>query len=231
MRILDNNLTLSSTLSATGTNTSYPLANLKSPFLEELWKGIDTDETITINFGSNKTIDCVYLGYTNATAITVKLYDSNDSLLSTITVSPVFFGEVFSTIVGVRYATIRLQSSEIVYCGNIGIGNSYTITNPAMGVSPKIIDNSVIVTNSKGQTLKNKIPVLREYETTHENMDVNVFNEVIAIVSDNIQPIWVDIYEQAHAKIPPMYASISMNNDTSQSWQRYTCKLTFTEAK
>lgn len=230
MRILDTNLTLTSTLTATGSNTSYPLDNLKSPFLEELWKGLDLDETITINFGANKTVDCIYIGYTNATAITLKLYDVSASLLATINVDPIFCGEVFTSIVGVRYATIRLESTEIVYCGNIGIGDSYKITNPTMGVVTKLVDNSIVVRNAKGQTLKNKIPILRSYETTHQAMDVDTYNEVVAIISDNTMPVWVDIYEQAHEKIPPMYSTIS-SDDYSQSWGRYSMKLNILEAR
>jgi hypothetical protein len=231
MRILSDNYSLTSTFSSTGTNTSYPLANLKSPFLEEIWKGLDADETITINFGTSKPVDCVYLGYTNATSITVKLYNSSDVLLYTIAVSAVSLGAVFSTVQSVRYATVRLQSGETVYCGNIGIGDSYVMPNPIMGVVEKPIDNSIIIRNAKGQTLKNKIPVLRGYDLSFGAMLIDSYNEVKALITDMDTPVWVDIYEQAHAKIPPVYALVTIDKDPSQSWGRYACSIKIEEAR
>lgn len=230
MIILDDNYVLSSTLSATGENENYPVTNIKHPFLEKIYKGNDSDETITINFGEDKTVDCCYVGLTNATTLTLRLYSSIGSLMSTKTLEPTYNCLKFTEINMVRFVTIQAQGASTIFIGSIGVGKSYKMPNPNMGVCENIIDNSITVTNAKGQTLTNKITPLRSIPLSFTTTSVDVYNQVKAIAVDNDRPIWCDVFELAHTRIPPMYARIKFS-EPKQDYGRYTFNFDLTEAR
>jgi hypothetical protein len=230
MRILFDNYLIDSTLTATNTNPSYPLANLKHEFIEKIYKGTGTNETVGINFGDDKTVNCCYVGYTNGTAFTLKLYNSADALLSTKVLETTYNCLTFPAVIGVRYASLQIVAPETVYVGNVGIGFSYEMPAPNMGVVEKLVDNSIVVTNARGQTLINKITPLRNVPTSFTTTSQDVYNQVKMFINDNDRPVWVDVFENNHPRIPPIYGRVSFT-EQKQAYGVYRFNLDTLEAR
>ena len=230
MRILFDNILLSSTLSSINPNVSYPIDNIKDDFLKVIYKATATTDTVTIDFASIKSIDCFYIGFTNASGITLRLYSALDVLLATKTINPATSGGVFSQVNDAAYATVSLSATDNLYIGSIGIGNTYTMPNPLNSVIKKKVDNSKNYISPDGQYSVNRIPWLRSVETKHYVIGIDLYNEIYALFSGIEHPVWVDVYEELNSAINPMYSIVSFDPD-SQSWYKYLFNIKSTEPR
>ena len=230
MRVLPNNLVIDSTLSATNANVSYPIANIKHYFLKKIFKATDASTTITATFDTVQNIDCCYIGYTNATVATLKLYSASSVLLATKTINVSTNGGIFSTVQGVKYVTLDLASASNVYLGTFAVGDSYTMPDPDNNIIKGLLDNSTSYSSTDGQYALNKTQWLKKLELSFTIVGIDLYNEIYALFSQVDRPIWVDIYEELNNAINPYYAQVEFEED-SQSWHKYTFKLTCTEAR
>ena len=231
MRVLFDNLIYDATLTANNANGSYPVTNLIAAAVKKIYKSTSTSSEITIAFDDAKTIDSFYLAYTNATSITMSLYNSSDSLLYSTTITTDKLGKVFTPIDNVSYIVVNLGSSETLYIGTVGVGKSYTMPDPDNGIVTKPIDNSTREFSTGGQLFINRIPVRKTFDTTISNILVDDYNAIFALWANLKHPAWVDVYEETSGIINPMVSDIVMDAEPTQSWKRYSLTLTFTEVK
>lgn len=84
MKILFGNLLESATLSSLHAEDAYPVTNLISPFLRQVYQADNPADEITIAFDEDVQIDSIFWGFTNAKRLRVNLYDSADNLLEVI---------------------------------------------------------------------------------------------------------------------------------------------------
>ena len=230
MRILFDNELINAVVTYVTENPNYPLFNLKDNFLKRIYKGTDLSEIITITFSTARSIDCCYIGYTNANTATLRLYSVTSVLLDTQTVNIANNGGVFSTVENVKYCTLTLGATANVYIGTIGIGDSYTLPDPLNNVMKDYIDNSSEYLSKDGQYAKNKIQWLKKVETDHYVLSMDDYNIIYALFADNERPVWVDIYESLDYGISPFYAKIDFKAN-NQSWRKYNFSVTSTEAR
>lgn len=230
MRILFNNEAIASTNTSLHENSSYPLSNIKHNFLKKIYKSTETSDVITLTFLGDKTINCCYLGFTNATSATLRLYTSLGVLLSTHVLNVGTNGGYFGSVSGVRYCTLTLSSTELIFIGNIGIGNSYKLPDPRNNIIKGKVDNSNTFTSKDGQFSQNKIPWLKRVSTDHHAIGIEAYNEIYALFADIERPVWVDIYEELDYGILPFYATIEFK-EKDQSWRKYDFGITTTEAR
>jgi len=83
MKILFENLLSQAILSATDTNTNYPIANLYHPFLRRRWQSNSNTDTITIDATGAVLINSIYLGAGNVVKVNatpVADYENNRML-------------------------------------------------------------------------------------------------------------------------------------------------------
>ena len=84
MKILFDNKILDATISALYDSTTYPAENLKSVFLHQKFQSTENNDTLTVTFDDNVSVDSFFWGFTNMTAMEVRFYDDTDTLLERI---------------------------------------------------------------------------------------------------------------------------------------------------
>jgi hypothetical protein len=234
MKILFVNDLLTATLSALHADASYPVANLASVFLKKIFKSTQNTDSITLQWAADKIVSCVYAGFTNATAIQARLYNSSDTLLSTINLTASDPGLAFAAVATVRKAVVDITSpgGTDAYLGSIGIGLAYTMPDPLADWTPGGLDNSTKIRSSDGQVLINKVPPLRALDL---NFQVSTYEEYAAIkvlVEATSRPVFVDPFELAHTKYLPMYADLDGGfANPGKNDRRFNFSLNLVEAR
>lgn len=84
MKILFDNLLEDGTLTSLNAEEAYPVSNLISPFLRQIYQASAANDTITLEFDSDQIVDSIFWGFTNARRMRVNLYDSADVLLEAV---------------------------------------------------------------------------------------------------------------------------------------------------
>jgi hypothetical protein len=233
MKILLVNDILTATLSALHVSANYPVENIQSPFLKKIFKSTASADTITALWSADKTIDCIYLAHTNAVTISVKLYDSNNSLLKTISMTSADLGTNFTAITGVRKATIELTAtSDPVYIGAIGAGANYSMISPLSDFIPGSVDYSSTTRSSDGQVQINKISPLAQIVFNFITCDYALYETIRALIDAVSQPVFVDPFSLSHTTLAPFYSCIDGGfSNPGRDDRAYIFTLTFTEAR
>lgn len=93
LRIVSDNLTLSSTITLTSGSTAagFSLDSLKTFKKGSVWRSVGTTATVQVAFSSDKTVGCVAMPFCNLSktaTMTVQLYNSGGTLVATYTSNP-----------------------------------------------------------------------------------------------------------------------------------------------
>lgn len=231
MKILFNNTVWDSTFSALHANTNYPLTNLNHQFLELPFMSMADNDVITITFPAAQTIDCVYVGFTNAAAIDVELYNNSGILITTKELSMSKLGGVFVPVAGVRsLKVIAATTGDPLYLGTVAAGLSSSVGTMINGIVKGKVDNSTTTSSARGQTLKNKVAWLKKVPVQLFCKGVDEWNAVYALFADNRRPVFVDVYESLDNAINPFYANVELEPG-QQSWKVYKYNVIATEAR
>ena len=246
MRILFDSLLSDASLSAGGTSLNYPLANLNHAFLKKKFQqivdgssGMPDSDALTLTWNTDQVIDSIFVGYSNATLFTLKLYDSADTLLSTQTFTDAEMGKVFTAVSDVRYAKLLMDdetgsSAMTVYLGGLGIGVSYVMPDPINDWSFGQVDNSIGTTTLDGQVLGQYIEPLKVHPFNFKTSSRATFFEVYGKIKTlgKYTPIFYAPFESAMATVPAMYAIIEGGFESpSKDDNIFSFSLTFSEAR
>ena len=246
MKILFNNLLSSATLSALGASVNYPLANLNHPFLKKKFQqsvdgssGMPDASALTLTWPSDQTIDFIAAGYSNATAFTLKLYDSADALLSTVTFTNAEMGATFTAVTGVRSAKLLLDDESgdnpmTVYLGGLGIGLATDIGRPIYDWTPEYLDNSFGANSLDGQTQGQYIEPLRNPKFSFITASKTLVDAVRSGVNTlgRYGAVWVIPFAAALTTEKPLYCTIPDGVESpGRDGLLYTFSLTFQEAR
>jgi hypothetical protein len=234
MKILFSNLLLTvSTLSALHTNADYLVANLAHPFLKKIFKSAAASDSVTLTWATSQVINCIYLGFTNATTLVAYLYDVSDTLLSTIALTASDPGKSFAAVAGVRKAVITITvGSGVVYLGTIGIGAGYTMPDPIADWKDASLDNSARIRSPDGQSMMNKIPPLRLFASNFKVREYETYLAIKDLVDAVSHPVFADPFELAHDKYLPLYCDIDGGFGNPMKGDRqFTFSLNFLEAR
>lgn len=230
MRILFQNDAINAALSALHVDSNYPLSNLNHSFLKKIFKSTQNTDTVTITFSTVKSINCVYVGFTNATSITARMYDISSVLLSTEILNMDKPSSVFTPVGSVKYITLTFAAAAAVYVGTIGTGLNYTMPNPNATVVKDYVDNSSENSSADGQYMINKIEWLRKVPASFYVYDLDEYNLIYAAFSSVDRPVWVDFYEETVNAINPIYGIVKLG--TPKKTERiFSFDLTVTEAR
>ena len=231
MRILFNNLIYSSTLTADTVNANYPLTNLQNDSIKKIYKSTTTGAVITATMSSVGSINCAYMGYTNATAATLAMYSSGNVLLGTVALDVTKGGKSFTTVSSVSYVKLTLAGSDTVYLGGFGFGLNYKMPNPTNDLVLKPIDNSTRNYSDDGQLYINRVNILHQLDVTYSLESIDTYNAIMAKWEALIHPAWVEPYEENTGMINPMFCDITMDDSPTQSWKYYTWAHNYREVR
>lgn len=84
MKILFENQVLAADITTVNSSSNYPVDNLKSPFLRKRYQSASSEDTITINFGSEKPISSLFWGYANLDKMNVTFKNNEGDILDYI---------------------------------------------------------------------------------------------------------------------------------------------------
>lgn len=84
MIILFDNLMEAGTLSAVNADENYPVSNLISPFLRQIYQSTGNTDTITLELTEDANVDALFWGFTNVNTMIVSFFDSTDTLIELI---------------------------------------------------------------------------------------------------------------------------------------------------
>lgn len=231
MRILFDNEIFDATLSADTVNANYPVTNLQNESVEKIYMSTTTTAVITATLSATGTVNCAYIGNTNATTATLALYDSSDTLLDTITLDTSRGGCSFTAVDSVSYVLLTLAGSDTIYLGAFGFGDNYTTPDPQNDVVSKPIDKSTRNISNGGQLYINRVGIRHQLDITYGYQAIDKYNEILALWEDLEHPVWVDVFEENTGMINPMWCDMTMDDSPERSGGLYTWTHTFEEIK
>jgi hypothetical protein len=236
MKILYKNELENASLSATNENTSYPVANLTDRFLEKIFKSSSTSSVVTITFPVNTNISAIALGLIGATNGTYTLKNSagtsvlNGSLSMAYTTDITYFTETACRSIELTFNGASEFSMGGVSAG-VPINISYWNINPRFDYYTR--DEINIVT--RGQSLGYQSAPLLRYRTTVAEISTALRTQLWAMTDyvGNFKPFYVDIYEDAHDEIRPIYCLFNGDGQyVRDSFAKdYSTSLIFEEVK
>lgn len=248
MKILFENLLHTATLSAGGTSVNYPPTNLKHHILKKKFQqtvaisggSMSDADALTLTWAADKTIDFIAVGYTNAATLTLKLYDSSDTLLDTQVFTSPSLGKSFTAVAGVRYVKLLMHDGSAdnpmtLYLGGLGIGQGYTMPYPRYEWGNGLLDNSFGDVTIDGQVSGQYVEPLRILKFSFVTPDRYVFLYILGQVKafGKYTPLWLLPFPDALATVPALYATIpgGLENQDRDDARQYTFDLTFQEAR
>ena len=217
MRFLYDNLIKYGEISATNSDTSFPISNVTHKFLMKKFQtltGFTTSEiTITLNDVSD--INCIALGFHNAQAATYELRNSSSTLLSSGSLNTTYSTDMthFATVSNVKTIIIDIDagsSATEAYIGGISVGKSLVFElinqNPPMSLPSNDKSNQT----EGGQVTGKKTKRLRGYQVPFDVISNSQYNEIQEHFNLNgsVYPVYLDIFEESHDFIQPLYCVV-----------------------
>ena len=215
MRILFDNYALAATVTSLDASGNYPPTNLVHPFLRKRYQNITGDDTITFQFETDRTVNCIYFGYHNADQeelltedgevittegdevlllasanINYYLYSYSGTLLYSGTINMVnqFEAIHFDDVPLVRRVTVETEWSGLGlsgYLGAVGIGQDYEMPGADSEWMNGLEDNSIVMRSDVGQYLQNYV----EPQDTRSFVWSGVLPAEYLVIKDSIKTI------------------------------------------
>lgn len=241
MIFLFENKLLDSSVSSLYANTNYPASNLLSPFLYKKYKATTFSDTIRVVLPKNKSVDCFFYGYSNASSMTIRLYDNTSALLLTKTVDcagntkilksgSVYFDKITVRIIEIDASCIV---TEDLYIGGIAIGEGVYDVLPSATFAKSFSEKSTKSASDYGQVSYQYIPSLLVYTLSYQAVIRDIYHGII----DKFYPvgsgfIWIDITEDNHNVYQPMYCTTDFISSAERTEnERITFNIKFLEAR
>lgn len=239
MRILyDNQLFKASSLVCPTENANSPASNLIDQYLKKRFNSIGNSCQVTAVFDEAVSISSFAIGEHNISAGELKAYDLGDTLLGTVALCYKNNRDMcyFTQIDGVRKIVFDFATTDFhVKIGGISVGNY--IQYPYMNPNPEIGRVlSSVQTSSTGGQINGRLGVMQKTPTINiETLDYTLIAETDAMIQNNqtVLPLWLDMFEESHNLIQPMYAVYNTSTvpvqKTSEQGLYYDLTLQFKE--
>lgn len=221
MIFLFKNELLDATITSLYANTNYPVSNVQSPFLYKKYKANTYNDTLTITLPRNITIDCFFYGYSNATSMTVRLYDNTSTLLKTITVDctgstrQLKSGSAYFDPLTVRIIEIDTACPVIedLYIGGLAAGTGLYDMLPLINFDKSFSDPSSKDSSDYGQVSYQYVPSLLVYSLSFQGIKRELYHTLVnAFLPAGSGFIWADITEDNHTVYQPIYCTTDFIN-------------------
>lgn len=240
MRILYDNIMKNASLVATNEDPNYPIGNIVHRFMRKYFKSTTTSSVITATCNADVTVNCIFIGYHNATSGSLVLKDDEGTTLSTITLTSISgvdpYVLYFTEEDEARTIVLTLNSTtDNLYAGNMAIGDYLTMP----GMNPeatfgRVINSSINETDDGYLTGFNRA-VLLNPQFSFPVVDQTELNSIISMIEDigYSVPIWMDAYEDDDT-LDPLYCRVSAFDTPkklAQNGRLYSLGMTFKEIR
>ena len=236
MKVLFENKLKTATFSSLNENTSFPLVSLVHQFLRYKYKATTFEDTITITLPAAVNVNSFWFGYSNATAMTIRLYSNALVLLRTITVNCTYDNgaEYFAETTGVRVIEIDASCavSSDLQIGGVAIGMATSIPFPIANFEPIMTQNIKNDETESGQVLSRYIEPLLKYDLSYSAITKsgyeNIFDSFYSVGNGHV---WCDITDGDHSIFKPLYSVTNLVESPNKSNGKISFKITFLEAR
>ena len=239
MRILATKICEDATITSTDESANYPASNLCHQFLRNRWQPIaDGTQTITMDWSSVQSINCVFVGYISSTTtnLDIKIYNGSGLVetLSSVDISDGNGAYYFSqTHVDIVSLELIATGSGTMYIGGAEPGVYYQMPRQTSAHPEGRQDNSITSVSEWGQAQQYRVPWLDRCTYSWAGQLRSVWQEVVA----QLEPIgvggtlWVDFYEGDHSIKIPGYYRLAAFPDYTNNGHRYSFSIGLVEAR
>lgn len=236
MKVLFENKLIGSMFAAPNENTSFPATSLVHQFLRYKYKATTFEDTITITMPRNAAGNSFWFGFSNAVAMTVRLYSDALVLLETITVdcSRDNGAEYFPEHSNIRVIEIEAETSveRDLQIGGVALGVAVNMPLPTATFARNIVQNSENDSTEDGQVASKYVEPITVYDLPYAGVLRDDFHDII----EQFQRVgrghvWCDITDEAHEIYKPLYCTTNMIDSPARVDGRCSFKITFTEAR
>lgn len=240
MKALITDLAKTATVSALHETLTYPPINVIDTFLDLPFVSVLDTDTLTVDLGSDKVLDSVFIAGCNATSVTVLI---RNAALSTVynQVKPIpnaSNGIYPGTVTG-RYISITGTAVGSTYFKikkvSVGVVEDFGEVIAGFGLPTR--NATSIARSATGQTIANMAPSLRAREITipvlRKDGGRARAQEIINILSSlgPGQPIFWDITAEDQEYEETIYAIMEGDLDPTDNGTHYRIPITLLEAR
>ena len=235
MKVLFDKIARYATITSEQEDVNYPAVNLAHQYATVYYKSTSFDDVITMMFDDQRPVNSIFFTYSNASSMTVKLYQWDGVLLDTITVDcshasgSAYFDEQL-----VRWAVIKASApvTEDLRIGSIEFGVARDFPLPTANFVPVYESKSTMEESDQGQVSFQYIEPRKKYVTKYQGVVKETYLEVLEMFKPvDRGHIWVDITEEDHNVYLPLYCVTNLIENGERIEDRVSFTLTITEAK
>jgi len=236
MRILTKNIIEdNSSIVMTNADANYPVEALYSNMLEEITQASAGSTLITVGFAADQSVDSIFLGYHNASSITVVLLDQVDVILHTEVFSfPLQRARKYITLLtNVRKIEITINSSAgNVFIGGVMCGKYTQCNNISSPFNIDYLNTSVFEQTDGGQVLFREGLRLAAFNIVL-NKNTDAQHDTFVAAYDQVlsgKTFWLDRNEDRELRLP-MFGFFNGDLSTSEGNEFIDITTSFKEAR
>ena len=240
MKVLVTNYAKTSTITALDASVSYPAENVAHVFLDKIFISELITDTLTVDFGSDKSVNCVFIAGCNATSV--------DVVIKNAALAPVYTGTtaitadeivIYPGTVTGRYLTITgtAVGSDYFKIKGVGVGVYVDLGTRSFQSDLPITNATTMTTSPYGQMLANRAPTLRSRSVSisvpRKESGFSLANSIRDTFKDiglGLPAYW-DMNDVNSDEEPPIYGAITSPWSTSFDMNAYTVSFQIQECR
>lgn len=240
MKALITDLAKTATISSLYETLTYPPSNVIDTFLDLPFVSVLDTDTLTLDLGSDKVLDSVFIAGCNAASVTVLI---KNAALATVynqvkTLSYPVVGVYTGTLTG-RYISITgtAVGSSYFKIKGVGVGVAFDFGDVIAGFGLPVVNATSSARSATGQTMANSAPTLRQRDIEipirrEEGGRTQVYAIHAQLEALGISnPTYWDITDENHGFEAPIYAALPDVWDTADNRNSFTISLSLLEAR
>lgn len=240
MRMLINGIVPNnSAISATNSSISYPARNIYHPYLRKRFQSANNLSVIIIEFDSDQTANCVFIGNHNISNLNLVFRNQTDTIIySQLFMGPLeppfqlddTFVHYFDTLTTIRKIEFQCEASAggLLIVGGAECGIYYQAPNFLNGYPLGLTDNSRLRKSRGGQSNYDIAPKLRRYSFSYRELENTDMQEQLM---NRSRSIFIDITEGNRNLFAPGYFDVLSIPSLDRVARRYTTNLEIEEAR
>lgn len=240
MKVLTTNLAKTATISSLYETLTYPPSNVVERFLDMPFVSVLDTDTLTIDLGSNKSLDSVFIAGCNATSVSLviknaalaTLYSATETIdADTVVVYPgsltARYIEITGTAVGSSYFKIK----------GVGVGVVFDFGDREYQPDLPVINSTTMTTSATGQVMSNSVqtrrlreisvPVIRKENGFSRLNLIRTTLETIGVGN----PVFWDVNDGDSDDEPPIYGVLQREWSISFDRVAYSVTMSIMEAR
>ena len=230
--LVDQKAATYATLNGTAESPNYPTRNLVNQILEYKTQWAGGSETITFTFDSNVTMDCLFYGYTDVYAMTIRRY------LATVLIDTTVVATVYANSGVVYFDSQEVDEVQIdvsgTYLGGVDFGVCVDIGTAFINTDKPAIFNALqVMQSSHGQNLPATVRDLEVRSFSLPGRTLAQLNTIIETFKDIPKGanFWIDVAPDDRDRGRPLYCHRPNDWSTGRTYGRYSFNFDIMESR